>query len=1129
MLKKGLAVLVSLVMMSAVLPSAASAVWQLQTQNTNQGGTITTVRNGVSTVLTASGTLVLRNYTGLTPVAATVHALPGFQIKKITTTGVLGSQTASDATITGIPAAGLLVNSVVATYMAAGISVTTGTGITPVNPASTVGGTVVLTVTPPTPNNIVSSISVSPAQSVAFSDVNGNPVTLPNIGTVKATITGLSANCTVTATFARNPILDMRQNCNTCHITSSPNPLVWSTFPDWSSSRHKVVNVDCITCHASMPGGVIETSVDRLTFKVTAASAGTVGTYYCVQCHVPDIMSGFEASLHKTNGLVCTSCHVQGSHNPAVPATACNGCHLDAGGNVALHPVPIAGNACISCHNPHSTVSILSSTLGTLHYNNITAGRYPASYVTSRASCADCHSTAAGNLAVRQQWYTSGHARTKDAPWVSYDFKTRSGCVQCHTTTGFIAYSSGRMTAAWGTASDKTKELLTCKGCHTDIATGALRTVVPVSPFAGDSYQNPNVGKSNLCMDCHSGTNNGTSITAQLALPADFTNLAFISPHYLAAGGTLFAKSGYHFPGRSYPAAATHAGLGSANGAGPCVSCHKNDSFGHTFRTGAVAICAGCHGSALPDAQLALDQASFAGALEVLRAQLAANGFVYTPTYPYFANRNWGAGQAGANTMGAAYNYVLMLSDPGAYAHNPGYARQLVLDSIDYLDNGQFDDSVTTLALPGLLASGAVSPAAAATLTAYKAKNLCITCHGGTASSTSPMASGSHSGHLTGLYGPGNYLGSDVASCQACHLYGSPTHLNGVVDLVNGAGSACQGCHAGGAPAWTGAGRLDCTTCHAATPARLPNGVAAPYKGNFLTTGHGQFAASGQCTVCHDPDSRHISGTLGSYTRLRMLNDNSLCASCHATATVGASFRNMSSHVTIDGRVLNCRDCHDPHGSTNLSMIRQTINGVSIVFTDLTNGMVDPVTNRGLCQVCHTLTAHYRAGVAETGHYSSGCLNCHSHNSAGGAFRPSGGACDSCHGYPPVPRNTGNNFGTTGNWAGARFEDYSGGGGAHLATSHISPFAVASEGWANCAVCHNAGKSGSSANHRMTTPVQSHIDSVTVLLDPALRFSSGFAGYTAAKLVNLPARNATGSCFNVSCHMSRSPRWSTER
>jgi hypothetical protein len=55
------------------------------------------------------------------------------------------------------------------------------------------------------------------------------------------------------------------------------------------------------------------------------------------------------------------------------------------------------------------------------------------------------------------------------------------------------------------------------------------------------------------------------------------------------------------------------------------------------------------------------------------------------------------------------------------------------------------------------------------------------------------------------------------------------------------------------------------------------------------------------------------------------------------------------------------------------------------------------------------------------------------------------------------------------------------------------------------------------------------IDHIRVIVQPQYRFGLGFSGYTGAKLVDPPARNVTGTCFNLSCHMSPSPRWSTER
>ncbi|WP_443093438.1 CxxxxCH/CxxCH domain c-type cytochrome, partial [Geomonas silvestris] len=534
----------------------------------------------------------------------------------------------------------------------------------------------------------------------------------------------------------------------------------------------------------------------------------------------------------------------------------------------------------------------------------------------------------------------------------------------------------------------------------------------------------------------------------------------------------------------------------------------KNATNGHTFASGALPVCAGCHGTYLTEASLAADRASFQNALEILRAQLAARGIVTASLANGFANTNWGSGEQGANTMGAAFNYVLLDGEPGAYAHNPMYARQLVLDSIDYLDNAQFDNSVATLAIPNLVAAGAISQAVADGFAGYQAKESCTTCHGGSAASATPMATGGHSAHLTQAYGPGNYFGNGVDACQNCHLFDPATHLNGSVDLVNGAGSACAGCHPGGLPSWSG-GRLSCTSCHAAQPSVLPNGVAAPYQASFQAKGHGRYAASSTCTVCHDQNSRHISGTLGSYTRLA-ISGNALCASCHNDgAVVGPAFLNMSSHFTAkgSGQSMGCAACHDPHGSGNHSMIRSRINGIAISFTNSTTGLVDLNTNLGLCQVCHTLTTHFRAGVPEGGHPTTGCLNCHRHNAAGGAFKPFG-SCDACHGYPPVPRRAGLSFGTLNNWSGARFESYSGGGGAHL--SHVAKTAKASQGWTNCTPCHNDG----AARHAMVLPVKNHRENVTVSVAPQYGFGAA------------PQFDAEKSCSNVSCHAVKSGSFS---
>ncbi|MBJ6802831.1 hypothetical protein JFN90_22115, partial [Geomonas sp. Red259] len=68
-------------------------------------------------------------------------------------------------------------------------------------------------------------------------------------------------------------------------------------------------------------------------------------------------------------------------------------------------------------------------------------------------------------------------------------------------------------------------------------------------------------------------------------------------PHYAAAAAAMYAKAGYHFPGRNYDLGATHSNLGNTNAKGPCVSCHRNSTYDHSFRSGVSTLCTTCHGA----------------------------------------------------------------------------------------------------------------------------------------------------------------------------------------------------------------------------------------------------------------------------------------------------------------------------------------------------------------------------------------------------------------------------------------------------------------------------------------------------------------------------------------------------
>jgi predicted CxxxxCH...CXXCH cytochrome family protein len=677
----------------------------------------------------------------------------------------------------------------------------------------------------------------------------------------------------------------VRDKCYNCHSAAGIG-VATNVFGNWSSSGHKAKGVVCSQCHVGAdtgghPGVIRSGSVSTTTFNY-AGSAGSGN--FCVTCHNPAIVTEFAASKHSTRAgsASCSFCHVGGVHNPNA---ACVDCH-NPGSPYGL-PWPPTGlefhndysgtNLCANCHNRHNP-KVVTGMSGAAHYNNITSAGYPASYVTSKAVCANCHVSNETNTAVRHQWAKSGHAAFTDLPWTEYDFKTRSGCVLCHTTTGFISYSTGRVTAAWGVASDKTKEVLACNGCHSNVENGVVRTVSPIKPFAADTYVNRNIGPSNICMNCHSGRNNGLSITSD-----DFTNQVFIAPHYLAAGSILHGKGGYNFPGQPYAYYSSNShrviGIGNSSGtgtAGPCIGCHMTASRKHLFKavssvTGGLVgkittnTCANCHGSSFINDPTNINnsQLAYKNSLEVLNQTLIYRNFPYSVDYPYFSNTNWGTGQSGANTMGAAFNYVLLKKEPGGYAHNPGYAKKLIFDSIDYLYNGSITGSIEG-ALAYLVQNNKISQSIADGVSGYKAAGSCTSCH--------INSSGSHTSHLNSGFGCAE-CHSSTAATNTTLVPGTTTHANGVTNLAAGpgrtfsySGGTCSNisCHSNNSAVW--GGTVGCGGCHAIPPrtgAHLvhTDGVGAVYGSDADNSVASTYRFN--CGSCHPMSiSSHANGVV---------------------------------------------------------------------------------------------------------------------------------------------------------------------------------------------------------------------------------------------------------------------------
>ncbi len=375
----------------------------------------------------------------------------------------------------------------------------------------------------------------------------------------------------------------------------------------------------------------------------------------------------------------------------------CTGCHelLDTTALIPTKAVAIAthrtGGPVLPASNDDNITDTHFATAGDFsagaNINDITG--YAIDY-SSNTACSECHYPH-GPITVHREWANSAHAdKTALGAWAHYKWSdaNRTACQRCHTTTAYAAYAnaletgntaladgiSAGTTPAMAAVAEFKPEMLKCMGCHKDNK-GALRNpgaitanydyVSSGTTYAKASHTFPDLSNSNICMACHTGRENGETI-ANLSTAVKFENQSFINSHYLTGGATMFATSGYEYPGRSYENLNTflHDKIGSAaiprtGTRGPCIGCHMSRPAGngdHLFmpvirETTLLAppndvvisgiaseVCIVCHitsNTVIKDI-VNEQRVQYLEALEALDAELAVRGFHFYEANPYF-------------------------------------------------------------------------------------------------------------------------------------------------------------------------------------------------------------------------------------------------------------------------------------------------------------------------------------------------------------------------------------------------------------------------------------------------------------------------------------------------------------
>lgn len=302
--------------------------------------------------------------------------------------------------------------------------------------------------------------------------------------------------------------------------------------------------------------------------------------------------------------------------------------------------------------------------------------------------------------------------------WAHYPWNntsTRGACQKCHTATGVSNYLNSPTTyvaagtgnnfshlSGWTAATGSPQaELLYCWGCHSNAGKGTLRNpgaVTTTATYKGAAITLPDGGKSNGCYSCHGGYGNIMGARSSRFMA-----------HHACAATTLFAavtKVGYQYTGLNYsnPSYFAHDTIGISAGDGPCVSCHMKSSNSHSFgvvtKTAGVitaiktqAVCNTCHTGnyVMTAAKLEEESEGYQQAGTVLLAYVANTITNYLGVA--ITSANYATVAEGA--YGAFQNSKLISEEPGGFAHNRYYVKRLIFDSIDWMDNGALNGTIT--------------------------------------------------------------------------------------------------------------------------------------------------------------------------------------------------------------------------------------------------------------------------------------------------------------------------------------------------------------------------------------------------------------------------------------------------
>ena len=336
----------------------------------------------------------------------------------------------------------------------------------------------------------------------------------------------------------------------------------------------------------------------------------------------------------------------------------------------------------------------------------------------TQAPCPELPETVAAPF--EEAWMNSAHADKEAEAFRHWDGDTPpevpAACAKCHSSTGFLDYVGADGSAAFSVEGNAPVDtVITCDTCHNDATLILDKVIFP------SGVELTGLGREAVCMTCHQGRASKVQVDAAIE-KVDVANVDTVSPdlaftniHYFAAAATRYGSivsGGYEYEGKAYDPFFAHV-----PGVQTCTDCHNSHSLEINIDT-----CATCHGVSTAEELKNVREPSsmedydgdgdvsegiyyeIEGVQELLMSaiqgyakEVAGSDIVYSAdSYPYFfaddnANNAIDEGEGAyaswtPRLLKAAYNYQMVVKDPGGYAHGGKYLIELMYDSTENLN-----------------------------------------------------------------------------------------------------------------------------------------------------------------------------------------------------------------------------------------------------------------------------------------------------------------------------------------------------------------------------------------------------------------------------------------------------------